>query len=226
MRRADRLFAIIQALRGGRLQTADWLAQQLEVSPRTIYRDIADLQAHGTPIDGERGVGYLLRNDFFLPPLALTAVEREALRWGVALAAAHGDEALAGAANGVLAKLGVDRAPFYAPSSLTKAQRETLKHAREALARSQHLQIAYRDGQNVATCRSVRPLSLEHWGKIWTLAAWCDLRSDFRAFRIDRITTSNLGALFKPERGKCIDDYLAALSSKKDSSGDMAISAT
>jgi predicted DNA-binding transcriptional regulator YafY len=211
MRRADRLFALLQMLRGGRLRTAEWLAERLEVSSRTIYRDIADLQAHGAPVDGERGVGYLLRDDFFLPPLALTALEHEALRWGVALAAAHGDEALAIAAREVLFKLGVDRAPFHAPPSLPKTQRETLRLAREALAGSRRLSITYRDQEDVESIRVVRPLSLEHWGKVWTLTSWCELRHDFRVFRIDRIRASTAGAPFKQERGKRIEDYLALL---------------
>jgi predicted DNA-binding transcriptional regulator YafY len=211
MRRADRLFAIIQAMRGGRKRTAEALAEQLEVSPRTIYRDIADLQAHGAPIDGERGVGYLLRNDFFLQPLALTASEHEALRWGLALASAHGDEGLATAAREVLSKLGVARAPFYAPPSMTKAQRETLRGVREALARSQRLILDYRDSQDAISVRIVRPLSLEHWGKLWTLTAWCELRRDFRVFRVDRIIKFLVGAPFLSERGRRIEDYLAAL---------------
>lgn len=213
MRRADRLFAIIQALRGGRLRTADWLAEKLEVSNRTIYRDIADLQANGTPIDGERGVGYLLRDEFFLPPLALTAIEHEALRWGVALAAAHGDEALAGAAQDVLIKLSVDRAPFHAPPSLTKLQRRILKEVREALAQSLRMEIAYRDHNETQTVRTLRPLSLEHWGKVWTLTAWCELRNDFRVFRIDRIKASRPLASFRLEYGKRISDYLDLLQS-------------
>lgn len=213
MRRADRLFAIIQALRGGRLRTAEWLAERLEVSTRTIYRDIADLQANGAPIDGERGIGYLLRDEFFLPPLALTAAEHEALRWGVALVAAHGDDALAVAARELLVKLGADRAPFHAPPSLTKAQRETLKTVREALAQARRLAITYHVNADAATSRTVRPLSLEHWGKVWTLTAWCELREDFRVFRVDRIDTCEPGKPFRAEKGKQIGDYLAALRS-------------
>ncbi len=105
MRRADRLFAIIQALRGGRVRRAEDIAAALEVSVRTVYRDLADLQAHGVPIDGERGVGYLLRDGYFLPPLALDAVEWDALRWGIAYVEAHGDLALAVAARTVGVKL-------------------------------------------------------------------------------------------------------------------------
>ena len=173
------------------------------------------MQAHGTPIDGERGVGYLLRDDFFLPPLALTPLEHEALRWGVALAAAHGDEALASAAREVLSKLGVERAPFYAPPSLTTAQRDILNRVREALAQSQRLDISYCDGKDVESLRTVRPLSLDHWGKVWTLTAWCELRNGFRVFRVDRIETSIANAPFKPERDKRIEDYLELLVHEK-----------
>lgn len=215
MRRVDRLFALIQALRGGQLRTADWLADKLEVSARTIYRDIFDLQAHGTPIEGERGVGYLLKNDFFLPPLALTPLEHEALRWGVALAAAHGDEALAHAAREVLTKLGVERAPFFAPASLTKVQRDILQHVREALAHSRKLLVHYRNETSAKTARNLRPLSLEHWGKVWTLTAWCELRHDFRIFRIDRIVNLSIGTPFRPEAGKRIEDFLVLLQTIK-----------
>lgn len=214
MRRADRLFALLQALRGGRVRTADWLAERLEVSPRTIYRDIADLQAHGTPIDGERGVGYLLRSDFFLPPLALTGVEHEALRWGLALAAAHGDEALAAAAQDVLAKLGVSVAPFHAPRSLAPAQRAILKTMRDALAESRRLDLTYRNAAEEEARRTVRPLSLEHWGKVWTLTAWCEMRDNFRVFRIDRVSVCIPGAVFQPQPGRRIEDYLARIRQK------------
>lgn len=195
------------------MRTSDWLAERLEVSTRTIYRDIADLQANGAPIDGERGLGYLLRDELFLPPLALTAHEHEALRWGVALVAAHGDEVLADAAQELLAKLGVARAPFHAPPSLTRVQRETLKTVREALSQSLRLKIAYCDDAEMTTVRTLRPLSMEHWGKVWTLTAWCELREGFRMFRIDRITDCERGQPFHPEGGKQIGDYLASLRS-------------
>jgi predicted DNA-binding transcriptional regulator YafY len=211
MRRADRLFAILQALRGGRLLTAASLAERLEVSVRTIYRDISDLQAGGAPIDGERGVGFLLRDDFFLPPLALTPVEHEALRWGLALAAAHGDEALSGAAQEVLSKLGVSQAPFHAPPSLTPLQKTLLKGVREALSRSRRLHITYKDGAGAVSVRTVRPLGLEHWGRVWTLTAWCESRDDFRVFRIDRIHSFDEGPPFRPESGRTIGDFVTAV---------------
>jgi len=218
MRRADRLFAIIQALRGGRLRTASWLAGRLEVAQRTIYRDIADLQAHGAPVEGERGVGYLLRDEFFLPPLALTPLELEALGWGVALAAAHGDEALAAAAREVLVKLGVGaaRLPIYAAIPYGSVQREMLRKAREALARSERVAIVYRDGAGLESVRVVRPLGLEHWGKVWTVTAWCELRGDFRVFRVDRIRNCHKGAAFQPEPGKRMADYLGEIAKKPE----------
>lgn len=195
------------------MRTAEWLSETLEVSARTIYRDIADLQANGAPIDGERGIGYLLRDEFFLPPLALTAAEHEALRWGVALIAAHGDDALADAARELLAKLGAVGAPFNAPPTLSKAQRETFKTVRECLVQLRRLKFAYTNNSDTATLRTVRPLSLEHWGKVWTLTAWCELRNDFRVFRVDRIADCQPGEPFRPERGKQICDYLATLRS-------------
>lgn len=216
MRRADRLFSLIQALRGGRLRTASWLAEQLEVSTRTIYRDIADLQANGTPIDGERGIGYLLRGDYFLPPLALTGPEHEALRWGLALVSAHGDETLGLAAREVLVKLGVHQAPFHAPPTLTPQDRHMLKAVREGLAAQQRLHLVYKDLDEAPSERSVRPLGMEHWGKVWTLTAWCELRGDFRVFRIDRIVTCALGTHFAHEAGKRLEDYLAQLRAKTE----------
>lgn len=210
MRRADRLFALIQTLRGGRLRTAEWLGEKLEVSPRTIYRDIADLQAQGAPIDGERGVGYLLRDDYFIPALALSALEMEALRWGVGLAAAHADEALANAAREVLTKLNVTSrpTPLFSGSKLTKAQREILQCAREAVAGSIRLEIRYLDLAHVCSTRFVHPLSLEHWGAVWTLTSWCELRNDFRVFRVDRIEQCKQLNHFTSTPSQRIEDYL------------------
>lgn len=216
MRRADRLFALLQALRGGRTRTAAWLADRLEVSPRTIYRDILDLQSHGVPIDGERGLGYLLRSDYFLPPLALTAVENEAIRWGLALAAAHGDEAIAAAAQDVLTKLSLAVAPFSAPSSLSTAQRIILQTIREALAKSIELQVVYCDVHGTESRRTLQPIGLDHWGKVWTITAWCTLRMDFRVFRLDRISSCQTGSRFQPEPGRGLAGFLASLNKGED----------
>ncbi|MEN2975739.1 YafY family protein [Tistrella bauzanensis] len=226
MRRADRLFAILQALRGGRLRTADQLAGMLEVSTRTIYRDLADLQGQGVPIDGERGVGYLLRDGFFLPPLALSALELEALTWGVALVRAHADESLAAAARELEVKLkaAVSTAGSLPPATVaaygfrvSAADRDRLRMAREAIAGRRVLALTYADAADRPSVRQIRPLELQHWGAVWTLTGWCELRGDFRVFRIDRIRSmTDTGTRFRDEPGKRLADYLRSLKPPPD----------
>jgi len=221
MRRADRLFAIIQALRGGRLRRAEDLAAMMEVSARTIYRDLVDLQAQGVPIDGERGVGYLLRDGFFLPPLALTAAEWEALQWGVAFVCAHGDDTLAGAAKELQVKFQATSttiAPITAAAygvHKTKRQNEVLATIRNAIATRHKLLLDYTDAAQTRSKRTVRPLELEHWGTVWTVTAWCEHRSDFRVFRLDRLASCNgIDQTFKPEPEKRLEDYLRRLAAE------------
>ena len=221
MRRADRLFAIIQALRGGRLRRAEDLAALLEVSARTVYRDLADLQAQGVPIDGARGVGYLLRDGFFLPPLALTAAEWEALQWGVAFVRAHGDDALAAAAQELQIKLQGTDAPTRAATAvaygrpMSKDHKAKLSIIRTAITARTKLLIDYTDAAHAVSERTVRPLELQHWGEVWTLTAWCESRDDFRVFRLDRMRTClGLDLAFRPERGKGIGDYLRRLAAE------------
>ena len=219
MRRADRLFAIIQALRGGRVRRAEDIAAALEVSVRTVYRDLADLQAHGVPIDGERGVGYLLRDGYFLPPLALDAVEWDALRWGIAYVEAHGDLALAVAARTGGVKLAAaGRQPDRASLSIYARPnppelRERIATLRTAIVRQRVVALAYSDKVGRATERRARPLELQHWGgATWTLTAWCELRSAFRVFRLDRIAVATLtDDSFAPEPGRRMEDYRAAM---------------
>jgi predicted DNA-binding transcriptional regulator YafY len=218
MRRADRLFAIIQALRGGRLRTAQALAEQLEVSARTIYRDLADLQAQGVPIDGERGIGYILRNGYFLPPLALSPLEMEALRWGVAFVASQGDEALAEAAGELRVKIEAGVADDGATATFasrgrppSSIQRAMMAVIRTAIASRRRLAIAYRDADTAPSLRTVRPLELSYWGSVWTLTTWCELRDDFRTFRLDRIETCEPGAPFRHEPGRRMSDFLAQM---------------
>lgn len=219
MRRADRLFAIIQALRGGRVHRAEDIAATLEVSVRTIYRDLADLQSNGVPIDGERGVGYLLRDGYFLPPLALDAAEWDALRWGIAYVEAHGDAALAAAARVLCAKLAAvgrqpDRASLAIYARPTPPDlRERIAPLRTAIIAQRLVVLAYTDEAGRETERRVRPLELQHWGGAsWTLTAWCELRDDFRVFRLDRIARVLLtDDRFVGEAGRRIEDYRARL---------------
>jgi predicted DNA-binding transcriptional regulator YafY len=221
MRRADRLFALIQALRGGRLRTARFLSEILEVSERTIYRDVADLIANGAPIDGARGVGYLLRDDYFLPPLRLSQAEKDALAWGVSFVVAHGDETLAHAARELKVKLeAIDRfhgnssrQPLVFAGQHTARLKSDLKLLREAIIHRQKVLMRYHSIADHVSERVIWPLSLEHWGKVWTLTTWCETRCGFRTFRLDRIEAlSCLNERFKAEPGKTMADFLATLS--------------
>jgi predicted DNA-binding transcriptional regulator YafY len=228
MRRADRLFQIIQLLRRKRVATARDLAEELEVSERTVYRDIRDLVISGVPIDGEAGVGYVLRRGFDLPPLMFTEAEIEALVLGVRVVSSWSDPGLARAAGDALARveaalperlrtrLGDIR--LYAPGfhvSPTIVSR--LGELRAALDTHHKVWLHYRDEKDDESERSVRPLGLFFWGTKWTLTAWCELRTDFRAFRLDRIIGFNtLDEVFEDEPGRTLDDYFASMDEQEE----------
>lgn len=226
MRRADRLFQIVQFLRGGRLVTAAKLAATLEVSDRTIYRDIADLQASGVPIDGEAGVGYVMRDGYDLPPLMFTRDEIVALVAGARLIRAWGGVAMARAAEEALVKIGAvlpeaerlraDQVQIHAMApEMTPQVRARIDEIERAVEARQRLALVYRDAEEQPTERTVRPLGLWFWGKVWTLVAWCELRNDFRMFRLDRITAmDNGGATFRPERGKTLTDFYRTMEAR------------
>ena len=218
MRRSDRLFRIVQYLRGGRLTTARKLAEKLEVSERTIYRDIADLQASGVPIDGEAGVGYLLRDGFDLPPLMFTRDEVAALVAGARLVRAWGGAAMALAAEEALVKIEAVLPPdarsrarevqIHASSwGMTDDVRARVDAIEAAVDARTRLAIAYIDAEGRASTRTIRPLGLWFWGKVWTLVAWCELREDFRMFRLDRIGDSAEAGRFRDERGRTLADF-------------------
>ncbi|MBO6717417.1 MAG: YafY family transcriptional regulator [Rhizobiaceae bacterium] len=219
MRRADRLFQIVQQLRGGRLVTARMLGERLEVSDRTIYRDIADLQSSGVPIDGEAGVGYLLREGFDLPPLMFSRDEIVALVAGARMVRAFGGAEMARAAEEALIKISavlpdaerarIDRTEIHMPHwVVSDADRATLDRLERAIESRNVLAFGYTDESDRRTDRDVRPLGLWFWGKVWTLVAWCEMRDDFRAFRIDRMMDlRDAGRTFRPERGKQLQDF-------------------
>jgi predicted DNA-binding transcriptional regulator YafY len=219
MRRADRLFQIVQQLRGGRLVTARMLGERLEVSERTIYRDIADLQSSGVPIDGEAGVGYLLREGFDLPPLMFTRDEIVALVAGARMVRAFGGAEMARGAEEALVKISailpdaerarVDRTEIHMPNwVMSDADRAALDRLERSIEKRNVLSFRYSDEAGRGTERDVRPLGLWFWGKVWTLVAWCEMRDDFRAFRIDRIVEMrDAGRTFRPERGKQLADF-------------------
>ena len=218
MRRAERLFQLVQLIRGRRLSTAAFLAGRLEVSDRTVYRDIADLMAQGVPIEGEAGVGYRMKAGFDLPPMMFTKDEAQALVASVRLAQPRLDEALARHAEGALSKIlavlpSTARAaaeslaiyaPPFGPDAATRQRLEALRIAAETKHR---LRIVYLDLKEQRSERVVRPLGCFYWGSVWTLAAWCEARDGFRNFRIDRITELLvLDARFRDEPGKTLAD--------------------
>ncbi|HEX7928087.1 MAG TPA: YafY family protein [bacterium] len=199
MARSERLLALIQLLRRYRNPvTAARLAEELDVSPRSVYRDIETLRSQGAVIAGEAGVGYLLQPGFFLPPLMFQDEELEAIVLGLRLAAEHGDDGLGRAATDVMAKLravlprdlrvAVDEAGLLAGPRRQRADeavdaqevRRTLREARKA-------EIDYARERGAPTTRVIWPIGLAYFSEVRLVVAWCELRRDFRAFRLDRI---------------------------------------
>jgi predicted DNA-binding transcriptional regulator YafY len=227
MRRADRLFQVIQLLRRRRgAVTAAHLAERLEVSERTVYRDIADLTASGTPIEGEAGVGYRLHPGYDLPPLMFDRDEIQALVLGARVVHRFGDAALASAGARVLAKVAavlpkdleavLSRTTLFAPRGgassavASEAAFDVLALAREALVGRRKLRLAYRDKEGRESERVVRPLGAFLWREGWSLAAYCELRQDFRNFRLDRVISClALDDTFTDEPGRTLVDMLA-----------------
>jgi predicted DNA-binding transcriptional regulator YafY len=222
MRRADRLFQIVNVLRRRRTATtATHLAERLGVSERTVYRDVRDLILAGTPIEGEAGVGYRIRPGYDLPPLMFDRDEIQALVLGARIVRQFGDPALARASDSILGKVAaivpkdlatlVSDTRLFVPSTIgAGASADALTLAREAVIARRKLEVFYAAADGAATKRTVRPLGIFFWGRTWTMAAWCELRQDFRNFRLDRITASTmLEEAFEEEAGKALRDMLA-----------------
>jgi predicted DNA-binding transcriptional regulator YafY len=199
------------------------LAERLEVSERTVYRDVADLQTHGVPIEGEAGVGYRLGKGFDLPPLMFTTAEARALVAAVRVAQTWLDPALAAASADALSRVmsvlpSAERAAaesllVIVPNfGLEPGAQRMLQQLREA-AQSKHLvQITYLDAAENRSERTVRPLGVFYWGAVWTLGAWCESRNDFRSFRVDRIEMLDvLQAQFADEPGRTLADLLRSV---------------
>jgi predicted DNA-binding transcriptional regulator YafY len=228
MRRADRLFEIVHHLRGRRLTTAAQLSQWLEVSERTIYRDVADLLASGIPIDGEAGVGYRLHPDFDLPPLMFNRNEIEALVIGARMVESWGGPGLALGARSALAKIAtalprekrtaLESSRLFSPGHcINPLLGERMDAMRVAIDERRRLELDYRDNDRRETKRCVHPLGLFFWGGAWTLGAWCELRSDFRSFRLDRVVNCVVhGTQFPDTPGRRLADYLRAASESRN----------
>ena len=199
MRRAERLFAIIQILRRARAPiTAASMADELETSLRTVYRDVAELIAQRVPVRGESGIGYMLESGFDMPPLMLTPDEIEAAVLGARWVAGRGDPALARAANDLVAKIGAvipaHLRPFLLDETLTTPTRPIRRDSfdvgrvRAAIRGQTKIMLTYRDETDRESRRTVWPVAIAYYESVRLLAAWCELRQDFRHFRTDRVT--------------------------------------
>ncbi len=219
MRRADRLFRLVQQLRRRRVSTAAQLAAALGVSPRTVYRDIADLSLSGVPVVGEAGVGYALAKGFDVPPLMFTGEEIEALVLGARIVQAWGDPELKRGAAEALQKIeavlperlkrAIPDATLFAPDfHVREGLRRHLQELRRAIRERRKVRLAYEDRGGAATGRTVQPLGLFYWGHAWSLGAWCELRQGFRNFRLDRMGEAEvLAETFASEPGRTLQDF-------------------
>lgn len=201
MRRTERLFQIIQILRSHRQPvTGATLATELEVSLRTLYRDIAELAAQRVPIRGEAGIGYVIDSDFDMPPLMLTVDELEAAVLGATWVAARGDGALARGARDLIAKLSMavpePLRPIVLDANLKAISFAVIEPdgfdlglVRQAIRLRRKLEIDYSDGNAAATRRVIWPVAIAYTEQLRMIAAWCELRGDFRNFRADRVQT-------------------------------------
>lgn len=221
-----RLFTLLDNLRG-RIHpvSAEVLAHVLNVSVRTIYRDMATLQTIGAPVRGESGMGYMLEKDFFLPPLNFSSDELDAIMLGMRLIGARSDDALSAAAYRVSAKISsvIDvkkndiykRLPLRAVSRQTKENERAFKHLaflRDAIHKQRQLNINYIDLRGRESNRIARPLALTVFDDVWLLTVWCENRSDFRNLRVDNISSViGTGQNFRQERGKLFEDYLKTI---------------
>lgn len=226
MRRADRLFQIVQLLRGGRLTRAADLAEELEVSERTIYRDIADLIGSGVPIEGEAGVGYVMRAGYDVPPLMFTRDEVMAVIAGTRMIERMGGASMAKAAGEALVKIravlpdtlgaAADRVEIHAGPTLMPSERDRhfIDQIEAAIGGRLRLSMTYADEGGAKSTRTIRPLGLWLWKNGWCVVSWCELREDFRMFRIDRIEGFTTGEKFREERDKSLVALYAELAKK------------
>jgi len=230
MSRSARLLLLLQALRGRRRPvTAAQLADEMEVSERTIYRDLAELISQGAPIEGAAGVGYILRPGLFLPPLMLSEDETEAVLLGLRYVDQRGDNVLIKAAAGALAKIGsvlppeVQTAlaiPFVMPGPPGRGfptNKVPLAQLRAAIRSQTRLAIVYGDEKKQRSERVVWPVVLGFMDSARVLGAWCELRLDFRTFRTDRILSAREGERFPGRRADLLRRFRAHLNTSEGS---------
>jgi predicted DNA-binding transcriptional regulator YafY len=220
MRRADRMIELVSRLKRDHLTTAEDLARELEVSVRTVYRDMASLQGQGMPIEGQAGLGYMLRGSVDLPPMNFDHDEFEALALGLAFVAEVGDPALIAAARTARSKIEIT---WEGGPNITVSDRRLSAHQRperrapasaaqlrKALRSRRLVSFRYSGVQGVETSRVVRPLALTAFSKGWFLVGWCILRAAFRIFRLHQMTNVLvLDEVFQDEPGRDLSSFLA-----------------
>lgn len=230
MRRADRLFQITQILRGRRqakATTARHLAERLQVTERTIYRDIRDLSLSGVPIEGEAGIGYRLQAGFDIPPLMFNLAEIQTVVAGLRLIGSWGGHAMADHAQSVLEKISavvphdkqvaMARTQLYALPIVTETLRAHFDVLHQACNQQHKIALRYQDASTQPSERIVHPLGLFFWGNAWSLIAWCELRQDFRNFRIDRMQAIDLlDTPFTTQVGQRLEDYWSLMRQQQD----------
>lgn len=222
MRRADRLLQVVQILRRrGKPTSAKLIADELGVAPRTVYRDIVDLQAAHVPINGERGVGYVLGKGYDLPPLMFDEQELEVVVLGARMVSDIGDAALAKASDDVIAKVlavlpdrlskEMWRATLLMPHRSENADTSGahLPAIRLAVRENNKLRLDYLDGDKRKSSRLVWPLGMYFYSHVTIVCAWCELRDGFRAFRTDRISACSIEKeKFDPKNGELFNDFM------------------
>jgi predicted DNA-binding transcriptional regulator YafY len=205
LRRADRLFDILRILRAAaRPVTAASIAEELEVTVRTVYRDVATLQARRIPIEGAAGIGYVLQRGFDLPPLMFTEDEAEAIAVGARMLARTGDPGLQKAAESVLSKVTLvvpdplreylNATPVYVSKSgaPVPARRDLPTTIRHAIRDNRKMRIAYQDENGRQTLRVIQPFAVAYYVEATLICAWCELRNDIRHFRTDRVVRADV----------------------------------
>ena len=218
MRRADRLIELISLLRSRPVVRADDIARTLEVAPRTVYRDIAALQAQGLPVEGAAGIGYMVRGKLDLPPLTFGHDELEALALGLSYVGQVGDAALAAAARAAHAKIEMAWMGVAPGGALNRPLRSSQRPERrlgkfgellrKAVRQRREVSFRYVNREGAASRRRVRPLALWAFSEGWLLVTWCYSRRDFRVFRVDRMQTVSMGATFVDDEARSFAAYL------------------
>lgn len=234
MQRAERLFQLLNLLRNRRtVMTAKQMSEQLQVSERTIYRDIQSLSLSGVPVEGEAGVGYRLSHRYQLPPLMFDRHEVEALLLGARMVNSWGDTEMATNARQAIQKIlavlpdhlrhSDENLPLLVPN-FEEAQKYYTAHSqsiRAAIRARERVAIDYTRADEQRSSRVIEPLGLIFWGKVWTLVAWCHLRSDYRTFRLDRINSLTItGELFETNDNKSLQHFLARVEAERKACAD------